>query len=340
MKTLSSYFSIATFAVLTLWLGCTNSPTDSDSDLIIPDVQTEQTIAADDEAGALPSFPTSFLTLLDERFDVFVVRLIWGSGSDATLSNTAAVNWSGSLFINAEGALRVRRTIGFEHGQDELFPGNTFHAISWRSITEGDRDGVEVEVYLRNDVDYIMEPRLFFETDPLAVSFSFDQLQRFDTLIQVEGVGALAVRAHKFERARCPHGSLAGHWRFLHDGEGKFEGAIFYRQIVPIGRLAGRFWTTDTGERFFAGRWESLEGIFHGDIRGRWDFDPDDASCLDCRNHTGRFKGQFFTEDGRKLGNLYGRFGDGDDLRLSNSDPKTGRFKGFWGVDCDRDGAK
>lgn len=339
MKTLSSFSLIATIAVLTLWLGCANSPTDSNSDLIIPDVQTERTIASDDETGALPSFPSSFLTLLDEHFDVFVVRLVWGSGSDASLSNIAAVNWSGSLFINAEGVLRVRRTIGFEDGQDELFPGNTFHAVSWRSITEGDRDGIEVEIYLRNDIDYVMAPRLFFETDPLAVSFSFEQLQHFDTLIQVDGVGELVVRAHKFDRVRCPHGSLGGFWRFLHEGEGKFEGIIRLREDIPIGKLFGRFWSTNTGERLFAGRWESLEGIFSGDIRGRWELDPDDASCLACQKHTGRFKGEFFTEDGRKLGNLYGRFGPGSDIELSNSDPKTGRFKGIWGVDCDRDDA-
>ncbi|MCH9032408.1 MAG: hypothetical protein IIB00_09145 [candidate division Zixibacteria bacterium] len=84
-------------------------------------IETDRQVT-DPRLNALFSDASPAISISDSYYDVFSIRITWGNLTDTTNVNNTSTNWNGSVFVNAVGALVVRSTIDFEHGQDSVNP--------------------------------------------------------------------------------------------------------------------------------------------------------------------------------------------------------------------------
>lgn len=284
----------------------------------------------------------------DSYYDIFSIRITWGQLANETAPSAVSVNWTGGLTHNSAGILVTRATIDFEAGEDFLLdPQDTnVPGIGWVSFTNGDFDGVQVELYHPKDIVYIVAPTLTFHTAQIEFSLDiFGGLEDLDTVIQVDNQNSVAVQAHRVRGADCPSGYLGGEWAHY----SRFGGFFFGKWMAIDGRLMGylkgEFSTNSDGARGFAGEWYDRTGMYQGRLKGKWGYSdnhpyPWEVVCLslDCAWDMGWFEGSFTDADDNVRGILSGHFGHPS----SSIDPTLnypGHFFGKWKVDCSHIGS-
>ncbi len=277
------------------------------------------------------------LAASDSVFDVFSVRIIWGTLGNATDVNSPPTNWSGGVGMNAAGFIAVRALIDFEPDQDKLLPRESPTRVRWRSITNHDVDGIHLLVFHPKNIVYIVAPDFIFKTEQATIVVPLFELAKLDTVVRVDEHNAVALQAHKVNDHECPHGVLAGHWTFKGMTAGHFLGKWISADGQLMGFLGGGFGVTADGAHVFRGKWVDVEGVFQGHLRGRWgypDSDPGSPTiCLSCPDNYGWFAGKFTDAEGIVRGSMRGRFFIGDhDSNISTHPPGT--FFGRWKVDC------
>ncbi|PKK83746.1 MAG: hypothetical protein CVT49_06925 [candidate division Zixibacteria bacterium HGW-Zixibacteria-1] len=291
----------------------------------------------DDELLASPAVDS----IIDESIaGAYALRIVWGSlRYDSTI--TEITDWSGSLTVS-RGAEIVRRTIRFEDGQDYILDRTDRTLIEWVSLTTVHFDGIFVNIYIppvvTDDSAMIAEEpvTVTFETGPLMVSFSTDQLPALDTVFYLEdSVNAVAFHGFKVEPMGCPNGFLDGRWGTDTTGLGVFNG----RWIASNGMLAGYIhgeWGQDSaGANYFVGKYIDINGQFEGLLKGTYRWMPFgnmnglQNGRVPCHGG-GKFYGHFYDAERNPIGVLKGRFR----LPKDNTDGDMGYFFGRWKKFC------
>lgn len=290
---------------------------------------TDRTIvesAEQDQSGCvLPPVP-------DTGYDVYVVTFIWGRLLDGKISEPASTEWSGTLGVSgADGLVKAIRTIDFEDGEDYLDPAGDPLCAAWTSITSGDYDGLGFLVRVRwSNATDDCTPCLNFHTPPFSVTLPVVKLNRYAAYFPVGDAEGVAVLARRVDRTGCPGGFMKGVWAPDSNGgdQGTFNGMWYDLFGVPVGSMAGLFWTADDGTRRFEG-W--LSGVYLtvilAELEGTWSFD-DPRLCAACGEGHGRFQGKFRYLICEKTGVLLGEFGD---FSLPMGDRKL-PLAGIWRV--------
>ncbi len=301
----------------------------------------------------------------------YAVRIIWGR-LDCDSTVVEPTDWTGALSIN-RGVEILARTIRFEDN-DYILPRTSRRVIQWVSHTRPCNDGIlallynprrpdSVKIdsvchdadsiyvtgggdtvhvsYVRCDYDTIVYRSPFvmsFETTPLHVSFTGEQLEALDTILYVEGGLAVHFQSTRLDRFVCPRGYLAGEWGTDSVGQGIFRGVWMSRAGQASGFVNGHWGFTPDSVRMFWGKWISADGRFEGLLRGMWAPHPDcEASDRAFERAGGYFAGRIFDAQSMPIGHLRGRY------RLGDSEHPRGGFAGKWKLDCrsegdDRDG--
>lgn len=275
------------------------------------------------------------LAASDSVYDVYSVRITWGTLSASTDINSPPTNWSGGVGMNAAGFIAVRALIDFEPDQDKLLPRESPTQVRWKSITIHDIDGIHLLIFHPKDVVYIVAPDFIFKTEQATIVVPLFNLEKLDTIVRVDEHNAVALQAHKIMGRECPQGVLAGRWTFKSMTAGHFFGKWISADGQLMGYLGGGFDVTADGAHVFRGKWVDVEGEFQGYLRGRWGYPDTDPSsiCLTCSDNYGWFAGKFTDADGVARGALRGRFILGGQNSDVSTDPH-GSFFGRWKVDC------
>lgn len=339
----SLIFFLSAFLILAFW-GCsdratTPGPTD-DLTLIQQEIPPDVQKMVDEYIGKDVSLTSDeYLDYLDpppddmvSNCDIYSVTFLWGNLFNAGTPSADTTDWTGTLWMNAEGIIHVRHEIDFEPGQDSVLPHNAPVFAAWISKTCQDIDGLSFLVFIRRDVDYFVPPVLTFETEPFTVEFDFYQLIMLDAFYQVDDQNGVVVHARKIWHNHCPGGIIEGVWEkeAFGSGQGTFHGMWKDRLGQPFGYMNGFFWTNEDGQGVFQGE---VSGIVTDQViamlHGIWYYD-DPRLCPMCGEGHGIFRGHFIFLDRPGNGVLKGEFGDvslpPDQLDL----PLTG----IWEVNC------
>jgi hypothetical protein len=341
MRSLIFFLSVS---LVFSFAGCSDQTTSPDlSQEIIPtaqdipqDVQKVFDELVDHEDGLTEEEYLNFVdpppSDLIGNCDIYSVTFLWGNLFNAGAPSNDTTDWTGSIWMNAEGAIHVRHQIDFEHGQDSVLPRNNQYSVGWISKTSHDVDGLSFLVFIRTDVDYFTPPILTFETEPFTAAFNFHQLMMLDAFYQVDDQNGVVIHARKIWQSHCPGGTIEGVWEkeAMWIGEGSFHGVWKNRAGEPIGLMNGTFWSNEYTHGQFHGQ---LSGIDTDQViavmHGIWFYD-DMRLCPICGEGHGVFRGHFAFVDGSHSGVIKGTFGDmslpPDQLQLP--------MMGIWEVNC------
>jgi len=272
--------------------------------------------------GSGPSISHSF-------HDIYHVRITWGDHTGAP-SLMPIIDWTGGLNINGAGLLVLRELISFEPDQDSILPRNLAPALAWASTTSADIDGIAFDFYHPKNVVYIIEPSLNFRTAPSQFSIPLGALRNLDTVIWVDNIQSVHIRARLFDPAQCPHGILGGKWVRTSRLGGELMGEWKSVDDQMMGRLAGAWFNVDSSSGYFYGRWHDAAGRFQGYFKGRWHEEPDPRLCPICGGILGYFRGVFTDEQGVIRGELAGMY----DEMFPSTNENEFVFRGEWRVRC------
>lgn len=294
----------------------------------------------------------------DPAIGRFALRVIWGKPRlDTTV--TSATDWSGSISVNRGGVV-VRRKIQFEEGQDELLPRDDRKIINWVSQTTIHHDGLLVEVFNPRRPDSItidttfapdsvggavvsIDTTLFkspleltFDTGPLTISFSAEQLSALDTVIHVTDSSVVIFQSTRIDNGLCPRGYLAGGWGVNESGQHIFRGLWMSNHGEVNGFVRGNWGVNENGRQIFVGKWISENGRFEGFVRGSWAQFPDFSAADSAFAHAeGGFRGGIFNANRLPIGMLRGLFWSSDRAESSgDTDGLLGHFTGKWALAC------
>jgi hypothetical protein len=197
--------------------------------------------------------------------------------------------------------------IKFEPGQDYLLPryNDTGYYIPeelhWVSQTSWHMDGLATKLYIPPSVNEDTVT-LTYESDQLSISFTIDQLEDLDTLIDVDYGNAVSFQAIRCELwADSPtRGHLAGRWGRDDNGQGIFYGRWMNSNGRLVGAIKGVWGIDDAGNQVFIGKWIDRSGKFRGFVKGLWYQDP----LSDNVRASGRFRGMIFNAERLRIGYL------------------------------------
>jgi hypothetical protein len=271
----------------------------------------------------------------DHRRPRRFLMVTWGNlRADSTID--FSTDWSGSLCVE-NGAVRPLKTIRFERG-DYLLPRTSRECIEWVSHTRPSFDGVLVSLHrmpcdslvsIAATVDSLCgEPlSVTFETGPLTITFTQDELKDLHRVIPVDDAGnAVAFNTLVLMPGECPQGFLAGQWKDVeHDRyDGIFRGQWVSDNGLHNGYLRGVYGVNRRGVPVFFGKWISEDGRFRGLLKGRYGRLPEDNDT----RADGWFRGVWVNRSLSVAGGLHGVWGKGETER------EAGFFRGAWAVRC------
>lgn len=360
MRSNRTSLSLALICALAVWAftGCDNA-TDTDAPNDIS--SRTQTINLDDAYGGYnladeqPAFGDPYLqanysaeenlvfaaadsdtTRIDRRRPHRYLLITWGNLRADSLIDFAT-DWSGSLCVE-NGVVRPLRTVRFERG-DYLLPRTSRECIEWVSHTKPSFDGVLLSLH-RTPCDSLValgatpdslcgDPiTVKFETGPLTISFTQDELKDLHRVIPVDEAGnAVAFNTLVMMPGECPSGFLTGQWKDVENERyaGLFRGQWVSENGLHQGFLRGVYGANARGERVFFGKWISADGTFKGLLKGRYGRD----ASLTNDTADGWFRGVWFNRRLLVGGGLHGVWSEGDE-------DKGGFFRGAWAARCRR----
>jgi hypothetical protein len=264
--------------------------------------------------------------LMDTSYDVYAVTFLWGHLFNASTESPNTTDWSGSLWVNGVSIVNTVHTISFEEGQDYLIEDSLEYSESWISYTGWDFDGISFLVFMKRGIIYVIEPTLHFETTPMNLEFSFDQLVNLFAFYLIDNQNAVAVHARKLWPHGCSRGYITGEWvkNDIGGDNGHFMGVWFDINHQPTELLSGNFWTEEDGGKLFHG---SVSGYVTdeviAEVWGTWAYD-DPRLCPLCGSGHGYYIGVFKYINGDGDGLLKGVFGDYSQDITALSLPMTG----------------
>lgn len=254
--------------------------------------------------------------------DIFAMRIVWGN-LEQDSGVTDLTDWSGTLTLS-RGAVVVKRTIRFEPGQDYLLPRYNDSGVyipeelRFVSQTSWHFDGLRLNLYIPPSVtDEIVT--LTYESPQLSITFTMDELEELDTLVNIGYGNAISFQSMRFEPASHLRGGLIGRWGRDDEGNGIFYGTWKNTAGTLMGTLKGEWGTDEDGNPVFAGKYIDINGQFEGLIKGKWRINGNGA------NATGHFAGRIYNADLEPIGKLHGHFKRG-------MTRKGGFFAGRWSV--------
>ena len=264
----------------------------------------------DQTGGLWPPIP-------DPACSVYAVTFLWGHLLNVRMPPFPITDWSGALSIS-EGVAKVLRTIDFEEGEDYLLPVDASAAAAWVSKTAGDFDGLGVLLRIpMSSTTAAKAPELTFKTIPFAITLPVSRLERLIAYYPVGDTEGVAVLARRVDGFACPRGFIKGEWvPDAEDGSrGSLRGMWYDLFGIPVGTMAGSFWTTSDGTRPFEG-W--LSGVYLtvvlAEFKGTWS----------RAEESGQFEGTYRYHNSKETGILRGEFGGDSSLSLV----------GIWRADC------
>lgn len=326
---------------LTVFVGCdrqTTAPENAGSvtasSTMPPEAQKllDEYVGPDDESS-----PTAALNALNNGqnltgYDVFSVTFVWGDIFGGS-SSTETTDWSGDLSVEGQGQIRVGYEIDFEPGEDSILPAASVDQVHWVSYTTYDFDGVNFVVYLSPITPSNVPTAILFQTGPLTIRLTYDQLFRFSAFYQLNDSRGVVVYSRVIWQNSCPGGAMIGDWikETNNSNQGNFHGEWLDHSGEPVGYMSGQFWTNNDGSREFSG---NVSGIITdqviAELHGVWAYD-DPRLCPMCGDDHGFFYGRFHYIDGSdRRGWLRGVIGD---YNLP-PDADTLPYSGFWRVQC------
>ncbi|MEZ4403602.1 MAG: hypothetical protein R3B06_26495 [Kofleriaceae bacterium] len=205
------------------------------------------------------------------------VAVVWGQ-LPPDRAAAAAHDWSGRITVS-DGALVVRRTIGFEDATDAVAARTARDEVAFTSVTRPFADGLVLEVLttatdLRSvTLGYQSRDGVVAARLPLATLLAGTQVADVGT--DGNRVMVTALRAGD----PCDHGLMRGRWHALRADLGRFLGVVADDDGAPIGHLRGIWGQRGAGDRVFFGKYVDTAGRFRGllvgtyadgGFRGRW----------------------------------------------------------------------
>ncbi len=285
------------------------------------------------ENGEQPAYLDSLPAELINNCDIYSVTFLWGDVFNTAIPSNDTTDWSGTLSMNADGVVYVLYEIDFESGEDSVLIHNNPTFAIWISKTANDLDGLSFLVFIRRDMDYLVVPLLTFETGPITLSYTFDELVDLTAFYPVDESNGLIVYSRLIWENACPGGAIKGTW--VKDGwlsdSGSFNGYWMDYLGDTVGYMNGIFWSCSTNvSGKFTG---SVSGLYTDQViaefDGHWYYD-DPRMCPMCGEGHGVFHGQFRNLMDGRTGFMAGEFGDyslpPDDIEM----PMTG----IWRFHC------
>lgn len=319
--------SILTVVFLFALLSCSDNTTspvnDQSSDqtgILVSDIpaEVEQVIEANSvtqlDFGQNSPFdwPPEFDNDFMANCEVYSVTLLWGDVLGLVSPDAVSTDWSGTLSVNGVTVVHPRATIDFEPEEDYIVEDDIPSSAEWVSHTSMDFDGITFLVFYRTDIVYIIAPTLTFATEPITLSFDFQQLKKFAQLYTIDNGRVLVVHSRQIWPGRCPGGFMEGTWTRDDntDASGHFEAVWSDANGEPTGLLSGLFTTNNDGSRTISG-W--ISGYYTDQViaefRGSWWYD-DPSMCITCGSGHGRFRAYFrYSNETRLGGSMRGEFG-------------------------------
>jgi hypothetical protein len=250
---------------------------------------------------------------------MYAVTFIWGHLLNVRMPPFPVEDWSGELSVSsAEGVVKVFRQIDFEDDEDYLLPVVKPTAAAWVSKTAGDFDGLGLLIWAPAvSTTDVQAPGLTFKTIPFSITLPFSKLERLLAYYPVSDTDGVAVLARRVDRLAWPRGFIKGEWvpEEKDANRGSLTGMWYDLFGIPVGTMAGSFWTDPDGVRRFEG-W--LSGVFLtvvlDEFKGTWS----------CGEGHGRFEGTYRYLNSKETGILWGEFGGGARMPLM----------GIWRADC------
>jgi hypothetical protein len=284
-----------------------------------------------------PNWPT-WPDWLDRDYlancEVYAVTFLWGDFLGGITPTPTVTDWSGTLSVNGVAVVHPRMTIDFESGEDYMVEEDIPSLAQWVSLTSMDFDGISFLVFNRTDVVYFTAPMLTFATEPISVSFNFEELEKLTKLYMIDNGRALVVHSRKIWPPRCPGGFLEGAWIKEDNAgaSGRIEAVWMNAVGEPEGLLTGQFVTNNDGSRTLSG-WVSgyITDQIIAEFKGTWWYD-DPSMCITCGSGHGWYRGTFVYANGTNQGGtICGEFG-----RIAATDPTelSLPLRGVWQNFC------
>jgi hypothetical protein len=266
----------------------------------------------------LASDPT-ITSLAPDAVSLYHVMAIWGRIRPNRNTRWSGLQWNPALQVRERDAVRVRREILFEPG-DEVHPQEVRHLVEMTSWTGPHVDGVVAQVAVRHDpillsdaTAPIEEPYFAFRSLPFSTKIPASELPGLDFVEIIDDTGnGVMLTAVRRPPTPCAFGFMGGRWARTSERGGVFGGVWQQANGRREGYLAGRWGVTAAGEKVFRGKIVNLQGEFLAFMAGNYD--------------GGHYKGEIYGRNGAFLGYVRGRY-TGEDGQ--------GLFHGAWRQACD-----
>ncbi len=248
-------------------------------------------------------------------YDAYWIRLVWGNlklnthrGDDY---DGPVIDWTGSLTLDGEGALILRRLIRFDP-HDSIIDEDDRKLVLWESFTGPHIDGLLIKVLVPTD---LTDAELTLLAGPFEATITFAELDQYNEITMIDDDGnGMAIVGLKAEDDACHEGFMQGkyHSRTDHPG-GIFRGRTVNEAGVLNGYLRGHYGINDLGDQVFFGKYISETGHFKGRMRGTYG--------------AGAFSGIWANLAGTTEGHLNGKY-------VTGTGTNTGFFQGLWQEAC------
>ncbi len=252
-------------------------------------------------------------------YNVYRVRFVWGNlklnaREEVITGSVTHLDWSGSVTLDGDGYLFLKRTIRFD-AHDEVLD-NEEASATWESYTGPHIDGILVKLLVPVDADP-EATTLTFSTETLELSIAISELDdQYNEIVTIDDDGhGIATTGLKIEEEDCAMGFMQGRYHQRRSRPGSvFRGRIVTHRGDLHGHIRGHSGQTSDGEKLFFGKYISTEGGFRGRMRGDYD--------------GGAFSGSWHNRNGEHSGILDGKYVTGEEV-------DTGFFQGFWEETCE-----
>jgi hypothetical protein len=235
-----------------------------------------------------------------------------------------AIDWSGAI-VAENAALRVLRKLRFEDDDLVIRPRTDVSVVEFESHTRPHADGLLLEVILAPSLNPANGPvTLTFSTAPYTHTLTIEAGMRLSDVVEVDDAGhVVAYHIIRPDASPCTEGFLRGRWSAAGEVAGHAVGRLFGRFIASDGSIRGHvrgvFGERANGKKVWFAKAIDKDGRFLGVLLGRYG--------------DGHFGGLFIGGDRIVKGVVRGHYRDGDGDR-------DGAFMGRYSERCGEDPAE
>lgn len=326
---ITSRYFVSLVTVLALGCGGSNpeaDPANTNANLLELDngglSTTDEVVALEDPAAGFDVAelqPTGADTMLDAAGAlaadpqpaamrrVFRVLILWGHlprpndamppAPAAGAPRPAPTDWTGSLSIE-NGALSVRRTLGFEDG-DSVRPRAARERVEFVSRTLPFVDGLALTVRALGPAATLRMQTAAYTGD-LPLPDADGAVRRLG-----DGHNAVYYVAYE-ERPGCNQGLVFGQWLRVRPHLGVLRGRVLTSEGTQAGSVRGLWGRNRAGNGVFFGKHLTNAGMFNGIFGGTYDDGAFQGRWATRASNRGELRGRYF--DGAVRGDGHGLF--------------------------------